>query len=119
MRTDAEYAQMSLPKSGQCLVDDLTAIMDREYFEALYEYSCSLPTGTFVGKRWKRNSHQFNPRHPDVWYMGEYFELPAWVSPTLGIGPRHPTEVGIRWREIFVVGRERNEVKELRSKSGS
>lgn len=53
----ARMAAMTLPKSGQCIVDEKTAVMDKEYFEALGEYSASLPTGTYIGKRWKRNQH--------------------------------------------------------------
>ena len=50
-----EMAAMTLPTRGQCVVDDKTAVMDREYFEALGEYSMSLPTGAYLGKRWKRD----------------------------------------------------------------
>lgn len=52
----ARWAEMTLPKRGQCIVDEASAIMDAEYFKALGEYSTSLPTGTYIGKRWKKNN---------------------------------------------------------------
>lgn len=51
-------------------------------FAALPEYSCSLPTGTTYGKRWK--CHTAAGR-ASTWFMGEYYDC----------GSR--TEVGIRW----------------------
>lgn len=72
-------------------------------FDELGEYSgCSLPTGTSIGKRWKRNEDAYGPRSsislaeekmgdvfPD-WWMGEYYELNPPVKDT----------VGIRWKKI-------------------
>ncbi len=54
---------------------------------ALPEYSCSLPTGTTIGKRWKCRTRQ------GTWVLGEYVvsELPGMV--------------GIRWSRI-VIGEE-------------
>lgn len=60
-------------------------------FDALDDYSCSIPTGTYVGKRWKRR-HPY-VHYPDVvptWTMGEYYEY--------GDHGR----VGINWRPIVV-----------------
>jgi hypothetical protein len=51
----AKMAAMTLPKDGMCIVDDKTAVMDKVYFEELGEYSSTLPTGQYFGKRWKRN----------------------------------------------------------------
>lgn len=45
------------------------------------EYSCSMPTGTWAGKRWLRNRNAFwhethpggaNPQPEPEWLMGEY-----------------------------------------------
>lgn len=52
----SKMAAMTLPKSGLCIVDEASALMDAVYFKALGEYSASLPTGTYIGKRWKRNA---------------------------------------------------------------
>lgn len=75
-------------------------------FDALPEYSCSLPTGTTIGTRWKRNEDAFAPEprrsvayaeeriagvFPD-WWMGQYVEL----------DPPHPHRVGITWHKIKI-----------------
>lgn len=61
------------------------------YLKSLPDYSCSLPTGTTPGKRWKREVH-FQPwgwrSLPRIgWMIGEYYEgsdVP-------------PDQIGIRW----------------------
>jgi hypothetical protein len=89
-QTDAEYAAMTLPRSGSCEVTDTEARMNVEYFDQLLEYSASLPTGTFVGKRWKaqRNDRDKNDR---VWFLCEYVEDPD------------PKLIGIQRRRIMQV----------------
>jgi hypothetical protein len=45
-----------------------------EQFKALDEYSCSIPTGTTIGKKWKRR-HPYGHATPNtVWYQGEFRE---------------------------------------------
>jgi len=56
-------------------------------FDALPEYSCSLPTGTTIGKRWKRGEPYGQPTR---WLLGEYVEH------------ADPGKVGIRWSRIAV-----------------
>lgn len=64
----------------------------RAEFDALLEYSCTLPTGTTVGKRWKRRvPYQYGPGDKLEWFLGEYVEDPD------------PTKVGILWKRIQVV----------------
>lgn len=67
-------------------------------FKALPEYSCSLPTGTTIGKRWKRldgaHDRAFKaaggkPR----WMVGEFHDI------------GDPKHVGIRWFKPVVVVR--------------
>lgn len=53
-------------------------VMSETDFDALPNYSFSLPTGKTIGKRWRR-------RCRDGWLIGEYFEVPE-----QGL-------VGIRW----------------------
>ncbi len=60
-------------------------------FEALREYSCSLPTGTTIGKRWKRREPYNTTEVVKRWLMGEYVECPE------------PGRVGIVWRQITSV----------------
>jgi hypothetical protein len=72
------------------LTDDTHVIMTASEFKGLLEYSCSLPTGVLIGKRWKRNLHAFcAPGTPPRWLMGEYEE------------DDEPGYVRIRWREIL------------------
>lgn len=51
---DSMMAAMTLPKYGTCIVDDTHAVMDQSYFNELLSYDHSMPTGCFIGKRWKR-----------------------------------------------------------------
>jgi hypothetical protein len=71
------------------LTDEATALAEPADFAALPDYSCSLPTGTTIGKRWKRRRD-----YHDVdrgWVMGEYIEDPD------------PKLVGIVWRDLEIV----------------
>lgn len=52
-------------------------------FAALSEYSTTLPTGTTIGKKWKR-------KHPLGWMMGEYIDIDR------------VDQVGIKWSRIQV-----------------
>lgn len=85
--------------------------MTRRMLEALPEYSGSLPTGTTVGKQWRRKEveppalrqlHPFDgtpvyePAPPPVWWRGTY------VSPPPG-APALPDRVYIRWERIELV----------------
>lgn len=85
-KTDAEWAAMTLPKSGLCVVTDDAAVMDVEYFDQLLEYSASIPTGMFIGKRWKCRSYEGN-----WWYLREYF--PSDEPNTVTIRTRRITQV--------------------------
>lgn len=76
------------------LVDDKSAVMEQKDFVDLLEYSCSLPTGTIIGKRWKRNNNShfnYDKSKPEDWWMGEYFDI------------NDPNNIGIKWRKIEVV----------------
>lgn len=118
----ARMAAMTLPDRGQCIVDENTAVMDKEYFEALGEYSASLPTGTYIGKRWKRNSIN----HPHWLCSGCKKEFVGWASkpflcpnacggtlthlekePVWWMGEYYDLgkedEVGIKWRKIVLL----------------
>jgi hypothetical protein len=67
-------------------------MLTRREFDALPDYSCSLPTGTTVGKRWKKSNVYFRGRDitaPLVWHMGEYVE--SYI----------PGQIGIEWSLII------------------
>jgi hypothetical protein len=67
-----------------------------EELKAMPEYSCSLPTATTIGKRWKRNIHPDcngaagAPPERCLWVIGEYHDI--------GRADR----VGIRWYDVLV-----------------
>lgn len=67
--------------------------MTPEEFKNLPEYSCTIPTGTTVGKRWRCNQAFGTGRKPqwNDWYMGEYVKHPD------------PKMVGIEWSRIRVL----------------
>lgn len=59
----------------------------------LPEYSCSLPTGTRIGKRWRRNLNAFvYPAMEAVWFLGEYAQQ------------LRPGTILIRWTPVKLVG---------------
>ena len=64
---------------------DGVIICTQGYFDSLGEYSCSLPTGTTVGKHWKRNNGAYIKDAPDDWVICEYVDHPD------------PKKVGIRY----------------------
>ena len=76
-------------------------VIDLKELENLLEYSTTLPTGTTIGKRWRR---ALRPR-ADVteWWIGAYVEHPdpklvgiewAWAVSELGVP--HRTNSGLR-----------------------
>ena len=94
-------------------VDEKTALLTKEELDALPEYSCSIPTGTIIGKRWKRRTYKksnipvndfgydekgYFRLEPDSWIMGEYAED---ETPPDRL---HPNGwVKIIWRNIITV----------------
>ncbi len=67
--------------------DTQSAVMSLATFYGLDDYSCTLPSGTVIHKRWRRHEPYSGPGE---WWMGEYA-----VSD-------NPDEVRIIWRPIFV-----------------
>lgn len=67
---------MSLDHSTQGKEIKLTQVE----LDKFSEYSCSLPTGTTVGKRWKRDANAYRRGLPEgtlpAWWIGEYVEHP-------------------------------------------
>lgn len=64
-------------------------ILSRKELFGLYNYSCSLPTATTIGKRWRKDVHAYRDppvsEHKHEWVIGEFVEDP------------NPEMVGIRW----------------------
>lgn len=97
--------------------------MTRARLDELPEYSCTLPTGTTPGKKWKRdvNFHaRRDPRvmvaHLDFWSgrpaiagAGALIQVPPeehepqWVLGEYFELPDDPTRMGIRWTPIELI----------------
>lgn len=58
----------------------------------LPEYSTTLPTGTYEGKRWRRAWPAFGSDRAEEWYLGQYGKC------------RDGETVPIFWRRIIVLG---------------
>lgn len=71
-----------------------TVALSRAEFDELPEYSCTLPTGGTIGRRWKRCEPYHASREfgaPDAtWYLGEYVDI------------GDETKVGVTWSLIHV-----------------
>lgn len=64
-------------------------LLSRSEFEALPDYSCSLPTRTTIGKRWRcRRPYTVGSTSVHRYFMGEY------------VPHADPNMVGIKWTEI-------------------
>lgn len=61
--------------------DEIISLQD---LMALPEYSCSVPTGTTIGKRWRRATKYHGPTVTE-WMIGKYIENPD------------PKLIGIEW----------------------
>jgi hypothetical protein len=104
---------MFLPEVLPTDVKKLVVLTKRE-FDELGEYSCSLPTGTTVGRRWKRDMNAY--RQPtcfflhvcdgrpepsfrgEDWWMGEYAADPKAKIRDDGT----PETVRILWSKIVL-----------------
>jgi len=70
-------------------------------FDALPEYSTTLPTGTTIGKKWKR--HILSGLNQGEWWLGEYVEDPN----------KDAKFVGITWKKIETPTLIEEEIKRL------
>ncbi len=65
--------------------------MTQFQIDQIDEYSMSIPTGTTLGKRWKRNLNVFIPKSSPHWVIGEY------------AAHDNPKLVAINWYRVSVV----------------
>lgn len=65
-------------------------VMTQDAFNELLEYSSTLPTGTTIGKKWKRCV--YGPGAQRKWFTGEY------------VRHHDPSLVGIVWRRLVISG---------------
>lgn len=86
--TDPLGRHWDQPDRAQITIDADYALMSRETFDALPEYSASKPTGCYPGKMWKRHdgAHDYafiarggKPEWLLCWY-GESEKGPGWCS---------------------------------------
>ncbi len=75
-----------------------TVVLTKEEFDQLLEYSSSIPSGTVLGKVWKRNQNFHSGKKPGDWYMGEY--VPDVKAKMDRDGK--PETIGIIWRKIEI-----------------
>ena len=52
------------PATASILIDDKHAVMANSTFEALSEYSGTMPSGVYPGKMWRRHDGLFDDRCP-------------------------------------------------------
>ena len=76
-------------------------------FDDLLEYSCSIPTGTALGKKWKRHVFCFEDQGKKFygWHLpeGTSFISDEWNQGEY-VKSKKPGLVDIRWTEIAVAG---------------
>jgi hypothetical protein len=95
------YKSGDAPVMGGDKAEKRTIKLTRAEFRDLKNYSHSMPTGTTIGKRWKRQLA--SPEETDLepllagqspverWLMGEYYDIGS------------DTRTGIRWSHIEVI----------------
>ncbi len=82
-------AHWEQPTVNGILIDDAHALMSAEDFDKLGEYSCSIPTGVYEGKMWKRRE-PYGPVTPSTaWYL-------MWYGPS-----NDPEKCSINHRRIL------------------
>ena len=50
-----------------------TVLVTQKFFDSLLEYSCSVPTGTTIGKQWKMGWPYMEPR--THWFLCEFVDI--------------------------------------------
>lgn len=72
-----------------------TIVLTKQEFDSLPEYSCSIPTGTTIGKKWKMNRFAFVKFEDGIkreeWHLCEYVEH------------ADPKLVGISYKSIVAI----------------
>jgi len=83
--TDPMGRHWRQPDVTKFVIDDKEALMTKADFNALSDYSCSMPTGVYVGKAWKCQRR-------DGWYL-------AWY----GFSDKGPDYCSNNFRKITVI----------------
>lgn len=86
--TDPMGRHWDQPDRSRILVDDNHALMDERTFKELGDYSCTIPTGVYDGKMWKRGEPYGKPER---WYL-------LWYGPSDKLD-----QCSVNFREIILV----------------
>lgn len=76
-----------MTNANECLD---TVVMPKKEFDDLLDYSCSYPTGTTLGKEWKRRKNYY--KEELGWWLCEYIESDI------------PGRVGIAYAHLEIEG---------------
>ena len=79
------------PDPREILVDSTHAVMSLETFRKLPEYSCTLPSGVYEGKMWRRRE----PYSPEVFGVTKWYLM--WYGPS-----EDPLQCSINHRQILL-----------------
>lgn len=82
--TDPMGRYWKQPSRDRILIDDKHALMDRDTFALIEDYSSSMPSGVYEGKMWRRFSES-------KWHL-------VWYGPSL-----FPNSYDVNRREILIV----------------
>lgn len=95
LMTDPLGRYWKQPSPESILIDDCHAIMDQAAFDALGEYSSSMPSGVYDGKMWKRSDGVY-----DVDFLAGG-GIPEWLL--MWYGPSEvPDKCSINSRKILL-----------------
>lgn len=73
-------------------------MLTQRQFDALLEYSHSIPSGTVAGKKWKkREPYRDDEGPPFYWFTGEY------------VASSRPGMIGVIWRRVVIKNRTSQE----------
>lgn len=97
--TDPLGRHWDQPSPASILIDDTHALMDRATCEMLSEYSCSIPSGVYEGKMWKRHDGIYDRRF--IASGGR----PTWLLMWFGPSP-DPSKCSINSRRIILLDEE-------------
>jgi len=75
-------------------------VLTKKQFDELLEYSCSLPTGTTIGKQWKKGVPYNNPK---TWYLCEYVKHEG------------ESKVGITYKKITAVFKKQERIMDKKT----
>jgi len=83
-------------------------LLTQKEFDDLLEYSTSIPTGTTIGKRWKRRIIVFKTINDKIFNAGYLPPNTTFIEEYYLIGEYIPSEkegqIGIQWKKSVVVG---------------